>query len=142
MTKKQRQEILKSLILELEFDTQNDLVDYLNSQGLNVTQATVSRDIKELGIVKIKSNKKYKYSIIEKNSPKNYVGDVLEIVPAQNIIVVKTSVGTANSVCINIDKAHIEGIVGTVAGDDTIIIVTANNEKALQVTQELKGILK
>ena len=60
MTKKERQQVLKSLILEHEFDTQNDLVDFLNKKGLNVTQATVSRDIKELGIIKVKSNNKYK----------------------------------------------------------------------------------
>ena len=144
MTKKERQQVLKSLILEHEFDTQNDLVDFLNKKGLNVTQATVSRDIKELGIIKVKSNNKYKYSIIEKNNSthKNYTGIVLDIVCAQNIVVVKTSVGSANSICIVIDKAQIDGIIGTVAGDDTIFIVAPNNEKAISVSQELKRILK
>lgn len=67
---------------------------------------------------------------------------MLDVITAQNLIVVKTSVGSASSVCIFIDNAQIKGIVGTVAGDDTIIIVTLSNEDAIFVTQELKRILK
>ena len=132
MTKKERQTKLKSYILEHEFDTQNDLVDFLNQKGLNVTQATVSRDIKELGIVKVKNKDKYRYTLIEKNleNTNGFSGVVLEVITAQNLIVVKTSVGAASSVCIFIDNAQIKGVVGTVAGDDTIIIVTQSNEEA------------
>ncbi len=144
MTKKERQTKLKSYILEHEFDTQNDLVDFLNQKGLNVTQATVSRDIKELGIVKVKNKDKYRYTLIEKNleNTNGFSGVVLEVITAQNLIVVKTSVGAASSVCIFIDNAQIKGVVGTVAGDDTIIIVTQSNEEAVCVSQELKRVLK
>ncbi len=144
MTKLERQNLLKDLILEHEFKNQDDLVEYLNQKGLMVTQATVSRDIKELGIVKVKSNKKYKYTLIENstNVVKSYSGIVLSIQEAQNLVVIKTSVGSASSVCIFIDESKIEGIIGTVAGDDTIFVATLNNEVAKSVTKELKRILK
>ena len=144
MTKTQRQDLLKNLILEHEFDTQNDLVDFLNKKGLKVTQATISRDIKELGVVKVKGTiKKFKYTIIQ--NTENFIlynNTIKDIVTAQNIVVVKTLEGTANSVCIVIDKSQINGILGTVAGDDTIIIVTPNNEEANQVAKSIKRIVK
>ena len=144
MTKSQRQDLLKNLILEHEFDTQNDLVDFLNKKGLKVTQATISRDIKELGVVKVKGTiKKFKYTIIQ--NTENFIlynNTIKDIVTAQNIVVVKTLEGTANSVCIVIDKSQINGILGTVAGDDTIIIVTPNNEEANQVAKSIKRIVK
>lgn len=144
MTKTQRQDLLKNLILEHEFDTQNDLVDFLNKKGLKVTQATISRDIKELGVVKVKGTiKKFKYTIIQ--NTENFIlynNTIKDIVTAQNIVVVKTLEGTANSVCIVIDKSQINGILGTVAGDDTIIIVTPNNEEANQVAKDIKRIVK
>jgi len=144
MNKTERQKLLKELIIDHEFDTQNDLVDYLNERGLLVTQATISRDIKELGIIKIKGQNKYKYSFIDDSLNQNnlYNGTVLDINFAQNIVVVKTSVGAANSICIIIDNRLIDGVLGSVAGDDTIIIVTQNQEKAQCVVEELKRIFK
>ena len=146
MTKAERQSLIKNLIQEFEFDTQNDLVDYLNGQGLAVTQATVSRDIKEIGIIKVKGKqKKYRYTLSHKNEKQNlklYSGIILSIVYAQNLIVIKTTEGGANSVASFLDKNNINGILGTIAGDDTILVVTAGNLDAQRITDELKGILK
>lgn len=146
MTKAKRQELIKNLIKEFEFDTQNDLVDYLNSQGLAVTQATVSRDIKSMGILKVKGKqKKFKYTLDDVQSQKInkiYSDVVKNIVSAQNLIVVNTNEGTASSVATFIDKNNISGILGTIAGDDTILIVTADNNEALRLTNELYRILK
>lgn len=146
MTKAQRQELIKNLIKEFEFDTQNDLVDYLNSQGLAVTQATVSRDIKAMGILKVKGKvKKFKYALDDiraQKIQKIYSNIVKKIITAQNLIVITTSEGSAGSVATFIDKSNIEGVLGTIAGDDTILIVTADNNEALRLRNELSEILK
>ena len=144
MSTKLRRNRIREIVKTQNVNKQEELANILLKEGFSVTQATVSRDIKELGIVKVKSNNKYKYTLIEKQTENtnSFSGVVLDVITAQNLIVVKTSVGSASSVCIFIDNAQIKGIVGTVAGDDTIIIVTLSNEDAIFVTQELKRILK
>ncbi len=146
MTKAERQNLIKNIISEFEFDTQNDLVDYLNGQGLSVTQATVSRDIKEIGIIKVKGKqKKYKYTFSAKNNTQNlklYSGIIKSVINAQNLIVIKTSEGGAGSVASFLDKSDINGVLGTIAGDDTILVVTPDNSQANSVCLELQRILK
>ena len=145
MEKKKRQQLLLKALEEYEFDTQNDLVEHLNENGLKVTQATISRDIKELGVVKVNGqNKKYRYSKFEKEreGANIYKNSVVSIVAAQNIIVLKTVSGTANAVGSFIDNSKIEGVVGSVAGDDNLLIVTSDNESALSVKSVLERLFK
>lgn len=145
MKKAERQEILLKIIDEYEFDTQNDLVDKLNSLGLEVTQATVSRDINELNIVKVNGKqKRYRYALnsSETSTSSVYKKVVESITCAQNLIVVKTHEGNANAVASFIDKKHIDGVLGSLAGDDNLLIVTADNSTAERVRETLDYILK
>ena len=146
MTKEERQNLIKNIISKIEFDTQNDLVDYLNSQGLAVTQATVSRDIKEIGIKKVKGKqKKFRYIFVEnQNISQNlklYSGIINNIVVAQNLIVIKTTEGGASSVASFLDKSQLGGVLGTIAGDDTILVVTPSETEAINVKEQLQRIL-
>jgi len=146
MIKEERQSLIKNIISKIEFDTQNDLVDYLNSQGLAVTQATVSRDIKEIGIKKVKGKqKKFRYIFVEnQNISQNlklYSGIINNIVVAQNLIVIKTTEGGASSVASFLDKSQLGGVLGTIAGDDTILVVTPSETEAISVKEQLQRIL-
>lgn len=148
MTKKERLSIILRLIEEKEISTQEELTAELNNKGLNVSQATVSRDINELALIKVEGVvKKVRYS-----APSSATGDVPQnfidifrhvtesIVSANNLIVIKTMSGNANSVALVIDKLHIKEVLGTVAGDDTLLIVTKNNSDAEKIVKILKKI--
>ncbi|MBQ7165150.1 MAG: arginine repressor, partial [Clostridia bacterium] len=123
-----------------------DLAQKLNESGFNVTQATVSRDIKELNIIKVAGkSKKYKYSVIQQSEQKDiykmfnmFKVSVTSITAAQNLVVVRTLMGNGLSAGTAIDKMKIPEIIGCVGGDDTIIIVTKNNDDALVVERKLK----
>lgn len=146
MSKITRQNKLLEIINAYEIDTQDELVRLLNENNFAVTQATVSRDIKELNIVKVSGKSlKYRYSILKQNEQKDtykmfnlFKVSVTSIVCAQNIVVVKTIVGNGQSSAAAIDKMEIPEIVGCVGGDDTIIVVAKNNEDALKVESYLK----
>lgn len=119
------------LIKKYNIGRQEQLVSYLNAEGYNVTQATISRDIHELKLKKIKDNGTFRYvqtlrepgddpdktSVIFKQS-------VQSIQSSGNLIVIKTLAGSANAVCTIIDGFKVEGVLGSVAGDDCIFIAT------------------
>lgn len=149
--KKGRQERILELIAKYEVETQDDLMDMLKIDGYKVTQATISRDIRDLDLVKITTpDGAYKYIVSSAsttgsgnaNVMKNPIVDtVISITCAQNIIVIKTNPGMAQAVGLFVDRMHDGDIVGCVAGDDTIIIVTLNNDTAAKVSEKLKNIL-
>ena len=148
MTKKERLSIILRLIEEKEISTQEELTAELNNKGLNVSQATVSRDINELALIKVEGVvKKVRYSAPDSATgevPQNFI-DIFRhvtesIVSANNLIVIKTMSGNANSVALVIDKLHIKEVLGTVAGDDTLLIVTKNNSDAEKIVKILKKI--
>ncbi len=149
MKKSDRQNKIIEIISSREIDTQDELVEVLNSLDLNVTQATVSRDIKELGLIKVKGKvKKYKYSLIQPNADIRKIrllslfkNCVTSIAVAKNIVVVKTLGGNGNSAGVMIDSLNLEEIVGSVAGDDTLIIVTKSDEDAEKVRKILNNLL-
>lgn len=148
MTKKDRLKFILKLIEEKEIGTQEELTDVLNENGFGVSQATVSRDINELALVKIDAlGKRVKYAkpVSTLNEiPQNLI-DIFRhvtesIVAANNLIVIKTLTGNANSVAMVIDKLHIPEVLGTVAGDDTLLIVAKNNYDAEKIVKSLKKI--
>ena len=143
-----RQAKIIELIGRYNIETQEELCAKLNAEGYDVTQATVSRDINELALIKVEGVvKKVRYS-----APASATGDVPQnfidifrhvtesIVSANNLIVIKTMSGNANSVALVIDKLHIKEVLGTVAGDDTLLIVTKNNSDAEKIVKILKKI--
>ncbi len=145
--KKGRQEKILELIKKYEIETQDELMEFLCEEGYIVTQATVSRDIRDLDLVKIAvPGGSYKYVV--SGIPKKTIGlgalshsvsdTVHSVICAQNIIVLKTATGMAQAVAIAIDRLPDEDILGCVAGDDTILIVTPDAYVAVNVAERLK----
>jgi len=149
MARSIRQSKIIDIISKAEIETQDEICDQLNKSGFNVTQATVSRDIKELGLIKtIGKNRKYKYSFIESEQKATgkminlFKESVIFIKAAQNLIVVKTLSGNGSNAGMCVDKLNLSEIIGSVAGDDTLLIVTDNNENAVKVADTLQNLLK
>ena len=150
MNKRKRQEIILEIISKTEADTQEELVAILESQGLKVTQATVSRDIKEMGLVKVSGkDKKYRYAkpMTEENDDvnallKHFGSAVLSVTPAMNVMVVRTLSGNANAVGVIVDGRKMDGVIGTIAGDDTLLVITPDVETAKFVAERIGELFK
>jgi len=138
------------LISEFEIDTQEELLRRLMENGFKVTQATVSRDIKELRLIKVQAGDGYKYST---NTSKDTVDmsfkfhavfseSVTGIDYAENMVVIRCYVGMANAACAALDSIHWKGVVGTIAGDDTIFCVMRDRQNAVEFTEQLHKLLK
>ena len=129
--KKSRQKAILDIIKSNDIDTQNQLIDALKARGVHSTQATISRDIKELRLVKeLTPRGVYRYAVnsgeISNHSERLKIilkESVTSLDYAQNIVVVKTLPGLASAVCSAIDKMQVKDLVGTLAGDDTAFVV-------------------
>jgi len=149
MKSKRHQKILE-LILECEIDTQEELLKRLNEEQFQVTQATVSRDIKELKLVKVQIEKGYKYAInvASENVDMSFKFHalfseaVLKIVEAENIVVIRCYAGMANAACAALDSIQWKSVVGTIAGDDTIMCVMKNKDAAKDFARQLQKLLR
>lgn len=146
MARTTRQSKILEIISSKEIETQDELVYELKVANYDVTQATISRDIKELGLIKILSNdsKKYKYAIVnndEQAISTKYINILKESIisakPVNNLVVVKTIKGIASSVCSLIDKLNLESIMGTVFGDDSVMIIMPTNHLADEVCTKI-----
>ena len=146
--KSARQKKIIELIEKYDIDTQETLISRLSEIGISATQTTVSRDIKELKLVKgMTGNGTYKYVLpeIKKTSGAPVLNSaltdsVLKIEAARNIVVVKTYPGMANALAVCVDTLEQSRIVGSVAGDDTILLVTHDDNIAKTVESELKSV--
>ena len=131
-------------------DLYDGAVAYLKENGFDVTQATVSRDIKQLGLVKTTDGEgKYRYSAPHPSSSgsdskfKNILSEaIISSESAENMVVVKTYSGMANAAAAAIDALASDRILGSIAGDDTILIVTKNDETAEEFSEILKDAVK
>lgn len=148
MARSARQVKILDLIARKDIETQEELAYELQQAGLEVTQATISRDIKELGLVKVSSGgKRQKY--IRENSDRNvsskiiniFKHAVLSIDSAMNIVVIKTVSGSGNAAGMMADRLENSDILGCVAGDDTVIIVTRSQKSALELVETLNEIM-
>ena len=139
--KLRRHEAIIDLVNNQDINTQEELMENLQKQGFKVTQATVSRDIKELRIFKaLGKDGKYRYSTGGRNAldktsgfESRFASSVEEVDSAENIVVIKTMTGMAQAVCMSLDNIDFENIVGTIAGDDTIFVLCRN----LKATEEM-----
>lgn len=139
--KKERLSRIRELVLEYDITTQDMLVDILNKDGYNVTQATVSRDIKKLGLIKSFENGINKY-VLKKDhdqGDQNLIlkNAVLTVKTAQNLVIIKCRAGMANAICVYIDSLDLRGLVGTLAGDDTIFVAASDNAFAAEIREKL-----
>lgn len=141
-----RQEAILKIIEDQPVFTQEMLVSILQEQGWNVTQATVSRDIKALGLRKTSDGKGTRYvkpSVSVPPQPAKVhantilISGIIDVTNAQNIVVVKCYAGMAGAVCATIDNMHLHGIAGSIAGDDTIFICTYTNDSAAEIRELL-----
>ena len=148
MKQKRHSRILK-IIKDIEVKTQEALTEYLKDDGFDVTQATVSRDIKELGLVKVPSGSGgYKYAIANRAKTETsqhlniFSKAVTSIDYAMHTIVIKTYAGMAPAVAASLDMMISGEILGTIAGDDTILVITENPEEAAALTKRLEKIFR
>ena len=137
------------LINRYHIETQEELAEYLNQAGFKVTQATVSRDIRDLKLTKIPSdNGKQRYALhqnAESGMSEKYIRVLKEgyisMDMAQNILVIKTVSGMASAVCAALDAMKWNEIVGSIAGDDTIMCAVRSVEETVQVMDKIRKIV-
>lgn len=138
-------EILK-IIAERDIETQNQLLEALAERGLKSTQATLSRDIKDMRLVKeLGPNGTYRY-VASRSESDNYEERLKKIFResivsydvAQNLFIIRTLPGLANGACSAIDAMHVEGLVGTLAGDDTAFLAMRDSEAARRLYHEIE----
>ena len=148
--KRKRHALILKLIEEKPISTQEELLEYLCNHDFDVTQATVSRDIKELRLIKITdSNGRYRYSL-----PQEKLSDlsskfqmifnsaIISVDYAMNIVCINCHSGMAQGACSALDNMGYSEIVGTVAGDDTIFVLCRSEETAGKMTEEFKSFIE
>ena len=149
--KNRRQEKILELISRYEIETQEEMISRLLDEGYNVTQATISRDMRELKLTKVLTAKgSYKYAADSaRHSASNTlkintaIADaIIKVDYALNNIVIKTFPGLAQAVASSVDQLNLESILGCVAGDDTIIIVTLDEESSREISDKIKEMMK
>lgn len=142
-----RQELILSLIAEQDIETQEHLLQLLAEKGVHTTQATISRDIKQLRIIKeLTPSGAYRYRASTKpvehafNTKLNLIFKqcVTSVDYAQNMIVIKTMPGLASAACAALDKVNMPEILGTLAGDDTCFLVVRDMQAAAAISAEIK----
>lgn len=143
MDKKARQMAILRVISENEVETQNDLQKLLEYEGIIVGQSTLSRDIRELAIVKrINENDISCYysgmSGAEVGYNSIFAQSVISMDHAQNIVVLKCRAGLANAACAVVDDRNFPTVMGSIAGDDTVFILTKTENHAVQLMTDLK----
>ncbi|MCL2631218.1 MAG: arginine repressor [Firmicutes bacterium] len=145
--RKTRQQAIIKIITKSKIETQSDLTDALRSEGYDVTQATVSRDIQELGLTKSSLKGERAYYVKPLDSKLNKLKTlfhqaVVSIEGANNFIVLKTISGGANSACALIDKLEHPEIMGAIAGDDTILVIIRNATELKNVVNDFELLLE
>jgi len=147
--KGQRQVKIREIITNNEIETQDDLVESLFNAGFNVTQATVSRDIKELQLIKVPlDDGRYKYSMPAdlRYNPLQRLKRALtdhftSIDCTENLVVMKCLPGTANTICVLLDGMDWGEIMGTICGDDTILIICRTKKESDKVVKQITALL-
>ena len=141
-----RQVAILDIIEKQEIETQEELASALNARGIRVTQATVSRDIKELRLLKVLTpSGKYKYATgdqADNNLADRFIRmlaeSLLSVSSANNLIVVKTLSGSADVA----DSMHWPEVLGTLAGDNTVLLIIRSNEETITVTSRIREMMK
>ena len=149
--KNKRQSEIMNIIREKDVETQEQLLAELKARGFEATQATISRDIKDLRMVKELNDKgRYCYTVSERKDISGtdvrlrniFKEGVLSGDTAQNIVVIRTMPGVASAACSAIDSMNIPGLVGSLAGDDTGVLIMRDNASAQQFVKEIHLLMK
>ncbi|CAG7612324.1 Arginine repressor [Paenibacillus solanacearum] len=147
--KAQRHIKIREIITHGEIETQDELVEQLRAAGFHVTQATISRDIKEMHLIKVPlDDGRYKYSMPadQRYNPMHRLKRALNdhfvhIDYTENLVVLKSLPGTANAIGALIDSLEWNEIMGTICGDDTILIICRNKEHSGHIVSQILGML-
>ena len=145
-----RQVAILDIIEKQEIETQEELASALNARGIRVTQATVSRDIKVLRLLKVLTpSGKYKYATgdqADNNLTDRFIRmlaeSLLSVSSANTLIVVKTLSGSANVAAEALDSMHWPEVLGTLAGDNTVLLIIRSNEETITVTSRIREMMK
>ena len=148
--KVKRHEVINKMIASENIETQEELASKLREMGLSVTQATVSRDIKELRLIKVLTPEgRYKYATVEKAESdlqerfiRMFSNCVLSVTASGNIIVIKTIAGSASPAAEAVDSMKWPDILGTIAGDNTIFIVVREGRPVNEIIKKFQKMLK
>ncbi|MCL2628152.1 MAG: arginine repressor [Oscillospiraceae bacterium] len=149
--KKERQNAVLRVIAATDVETQNHLIDELRKIGIESTQATVSRDIRELHLIKeMTSSGSYRYTVSERPVMQNqkvrlksiFKESVTSYANAQNLVVIKTLPSLAPAACSAIDSMGLKNIIGTIAGDDTGFLAMQDTAAAEKFCKEIEEMLK
>jgi transcriptional regulator of arginine metabolism len=150
MSKEQRQRAIQEIVSRENISTQAELVARLQNLNYDVTQATVSRDITEMRLVRVPlGHGKHKYTLAQLNVTENVLEElrvlfqtfVHDIDRGENMLIIKVSQGHATGIAILIDRLRRDDIVGTVAGEDSILVVARTKAGAEILQEELEGLL-
>lgn len=144
--KRQRQAAIQKIVASGEVASQRELAEALRQLGFDVSQTTVSRDLGELGLARLKGQGKTRYApapekpgaddaALKRTAPQV----LLSVEPTGNIVVVKTQPGGAQALAWALDSARIEGVAGTVGGDDTIMVVCSRKASSRKIGEMLMG---
>lgn len=145
-----RQTVILEVIEEQDIETQNQLMEALRARGIKSTQATISRDIKELRLVKeLSPNGHYRYvSVVseeiegkDQRLQNIFRESVTSCAVAQNLVVLKTLPGLASAACSTLDSMEIKDLVGTIAGDDTAFLAMRDAISAEQICREIQEMI-
>lgn len=150
MGREARQQKILDIIAANDIDTQEELVARLAAEGFSVTQATVSRDIRDMSLIKTLTTdgKKYRYaaSVPKDTRAERFISvfrnTVISIKAAENLVVIKTETGSANAAAETVDRMHLDCVLGVIAGDNTIFVAVDNSENAPFVAEKLEEILR
>ena len=146
LSKADRQRLVASLVERLQLGTQQDLLEALESAGCSVTQATVSRDIRELGLEKSRDPLgRSRYVLPQRgrrSDPRDTLTSLLrqfgrQATAAQNIVVIQSEIGTAPAIARSLDRLGHPLVVGTLAGDDTCLVIATGSDSAQELAREL-----
>lgn len=148
--KNQRQARILEIVSSSDVGTQEEITERLLAEGFRVTQATVSRDLKELKLTKtMTSAGRYRYSTGHVHDGTGMarlnnamLESIINVRYSMNNVVIKTYPGLAQAVASSVDALQLESILGSVAGDDTIIIVTLDEESSLEISDKIKELMK
>ena len=149
--KTKRQEKILEIIAEKPIETQEQLLEALKEAGMHVTQATISRDMKELHLIKEQTGRgSYHYVASVHKATFHNAGKLRTIFResvssfdcAQNIVVLKTTPGLASAACAALDHMNISVLVGSLAGDDTVLLIMRDNESALHFCEDIRKMIE
>ena len=147
--KNDRQEAILQIIASNSVETQEELLELLQKQGFRATQATISRDIRDLMLVKtMTSNGTYRYQVSTRQEPvipkfnSALTESIIRVESANNLIVLHTYSGMAQAVAACLDSMKLQDLLGCVAGDDTILVIARDNHSAINLCMNIRSMIQ